>query len=122
MVRAAEELSSLRDQTGAFIASDPTPISIERTPRVDDGGGGWYWGDPVTLDPQIVKMQPVGDAESYAPSESVGSVRTGTHHVFGTHDLNVQAGDEFDWNGHRWKVDLIDDTLDYRTIAEVVRL
>lgn len=122
MARDTQEREALRSGTRRFVQSDPTAVALSRVTRQSDGAGGYLPDTTTVLPDQTVKMQPISTqqyVERSAPSS--GRVVTVTHHMFGEYDLDVQPGDTFNWNGHKWEVVFVDDSLEYRTLVEVAR-
>lgn len=121
MTRDATELAVLKKNTDAFIASNPTDIVITRIEEQSDGHGGFLPGEPVDLEPQTVKIQPMRDRANVMVSTAGEAVDVPTHEVVARWDADIKKNDTFEYRGDPYRVVFVDTALDYVVRAEVNR-
>ena len=120
MKPAVEQAAHLL-QTDAFIKADVEQITLTRHTKDPDGSGGWVEAE-TTLSPQQFRIQPLGSRFSAPERQSAaGSIIVPSHELIGYADADIEAGDEFQWNGDHYEVIFVDTAVSYRTRAEVIR-
>lgn len=116
----AAELELQVTATRAFILADAEEITFIRKTRQSDGVGGFTYGSPVELAPQVARMIPQsdkvreiagGDGRSAAP-EWVIMMEPGS---------DIQRYDTFNWRGRDWEVAEIHTKPDYQIKGDVIR-
>lgn len=112
-------------QTEAFIAENPSAITIKRRSKTETASGGWKWGSPVPL-PSSQTMRKVG---SNRVSVTIQRTTTDGKQVIpsavlvGLPDADIQVGDLFDLDGKTYEVLTVDnDHPPWRMQAEVVAM
>jgi hypothetical protein len=71
-----------------------TLLVLDRIPLIDDGSGGWYEGDPVTLDPQRARISYV-KPEAETTITQGGAVTKAQVQIVGDAALDILGGDKF---------------------------
>ena len=109
MALSPTERIMARRQIGALIDADPVDIILTRTPRVSDGAGGFLKGTPQELEPQTVTIIPFKRRMSeYQVNTELGDVIDYPYLVLGDHNLDIQRGDTFSWQGNIFEVHAIE--------------
>lgn len=101
------QLAELRRQTDWFIKDDPSAVVLVRKVRVEQPGGGYLNGAPVSLPVQEFKLiNQSGGTNGLKP----GADGTNTSFAFillGRHDADVAVGDTWTdtyGDGSKWTV------------------
>ena len=120
MVVEQVERIMARRQINALILADPIDIILTRRAKVPVPGGGWRFGPPAPLDPQQVTIIPFKRRMSDAlVGTELGEVVDLPYVVVGRHDLDIQRGDIFIYNGDKFEVKNVDLKTEVRTAAHV---
>jgi hypothetical protein len=100
------ELVMRRRNVAAFIAADPASVSFLRQgPSEKTSAGGRVRPAPRTLDPQRVRI--VHNTRRYHDSlvnSEAGEIPDAKYLMLGSHTLDVEKDDSFEWLGHHYKV------------------
>jgi hypothetical protein len=91
-----------------------------RSPRTDDGAGGFVVGEPVPVAAQKLRLLPQEDGATERTTAE-GESATPQFMLMGPWNANMQRFDEFTLDGVRYQVVYIDDRK-YELKGEVVRL
>ena len=114
-------LTAQRSATKAFIADDPTTITLIPRDRVATQSGGYQLVDGVPRPAQTVKM--VLLSSDQRPTVTVAGVeRVVDYHLVGPYDMQIAVGDVWDAeDGTRWEVVGFSEGWDYMTKAFISR-
>lgn len=119
MISDSTELTMQRRMTDAFIKADPQELVLTRQTRVSNGSGGFTLGAPTPLPSQTWKVVPQN--RQLEERETIDGVMVRPDFVLiGYHDADVQRGDWFMWNAHRYDVVYVNEKRDYETRGELV--
>jgi hypothetical protein len=92
MTANAAMLDAQRRATAAFIADDPTTISLIPRDRISTGSGGFSYVDGTPRDPQTVKLSELNFGTP--PVVTVAGVeRIIDYHLIGPWDMDIETGD-----------------------------
>lgn len=115
---ATAELAVQRRLTKAFIEADVLPVVLLRSTFVPDGAGGEVKGDPLPLQPQRMRLIPLGDGAQERFNANGTEVRP-TYKLLGNYDADMERWDEFVLNGERYEVVFISQNRQYEVKGEV---
>lgn len=117
MTANAAALAALRVTTAAFIADDPTIITLTTSSRVKTASGGYADIAGVVREPQVVKLVQLNHDQR--PTITVSGVeRVADFHVVGHHTLAIAVGDTWvDDQGTTWEVIGFSEGWDHMTKA-----
>lgn len=117
------ELRVLRKQTTQYIKDNPTSVTLTRGgTKTPDGAGGYTVAQGTTLDPQTVRLMPVGAGMMGGSVTSVnvdGEVVAPSYVMIAEHDADVKAGDTFQYNDALCEVNYVREDRRYETWCEV---
>lgn len=109
MVISGVELLMSRRQIREMIAADPVNVVFRRTPKVDDGAGGWSYGTETSLASQTIRLIPFKRRiTEFLKNTELGDVPDLPYIFLGLHTLDVLPGDRFTYNGDEYEVKTID--------------
>lgn len=115
-----EELKSLRLVEGEFIRSDRVNLVLYRAPIITTPSGGKQRGEPVALPPQVARLTPfkrrLGD---FVVETSMGHIEGYQFLLLGYHDMDIERGDTFSYQGREYEIREVDPDRDVRTQALV---
>lgn len=119
-VRSLERLMQRR-QLRAIINDDSILVSFVRQTKVATDNGSWKPGPAVTLPPQQVRLVPFLRrlADTMVDSQ-FGEIPNVRYVLVGPHDLDVQVGDSFQFEGLPVRIDAVDPFREVRTSCAVV--
>jgi hypothetical protein len=120
MTLRAAELKAQQRLSLAFIQADVRDVVLMRSPRTDDGAGGFVVGEPVPVAAQKLRLLPQEDGATERTTAE-GESATPQFMLMGPWNANMQRFDEFTLDGVRYQVVYIDDRK-YELKGEVVRL
>jgi len=120
MTLRAGELKAQQRISLAFIEADARDVILMRSPRTDDGAGGFVVGTPVPVGPQRLRLLPQEDGATERTTAE-GESATPQYMLMGPWNANMKRWDEFTLDGIRYQVVYIDDRK-YELKGEVVRL
>ena len=120
MTLAPAELKAQRRISRAFIDADGRDVILLRSPRLDDGAGGFSLGPSVPQGPQRLRLLPQEDGATERTTAE-GETATPQYMLMGPWDANMQRWDEFELDGIRYQIVYIDDRK-YELKGEVIRL
>jgi len=93
-------LMVMRRNLDAFIRSDPTMITLVRTAKVQTSAGGWVKGTSTPIPAQQMRFVPFKRRMSDAVNNTQdGPLSLAEYILVGRYNVDVQKGDEFDYNG-----------------------
>lgn len=112
-------LNLLRYTTQAYIADDPTSISLRRKVRVPKPGGG-HDKAPITLDPQIFRIinQTTSSGLEYSTTDG-GETHQYSYTIVGAYDADIEIDDDWDEGDINYRIDGIMPNNGYETRAVV---
>jgi hypothetical protein len=110
-----------RDNTTAYIATDPTDIIFTPRVKVSDGHGGQVWSTPGALQAQRVRIITSATLNIERRTEDGRMVNPDVLLLL-EWDAVVENGYRFTYDGNNWEVVFVNDDLNYEKQAEVVRL
>jgi len=109
--------------TAAFIAADPSVVTIKRDTIVSDGAGGKVKTGTTNVHvDESVRMIPQGadNATSNPITQTTnGSLDRPDFVLLALPGLGLARHDYFDWRGDTWKIDTIRPSPAYETKADV---
>lgn len=113
-----------RRQIAALIKSDPVDVILYRKTKVADGAGGWKYGPPAAVNggvPQRVTLIPFKRRMTeFLVNTELGPVPDLPYVLIGPHDMDIDQGDTFTYNGDNFEVQTIDiQNRDVFTAAQV---
>lgn len=115
---------SLKRQTQAFIAADPSWVTFNRRvggPVSDGAGGRSYLGNPLGVGAQQVRIVPARTRSSNqvftTPSGQLVSIHDAT--LVGPSDLDIQLNDYFTWQGQDFLVTFVYSDRRWQTQAQL---
>jgi hypothetical protein len=114
------ELKAQQRISRAFIDADARDVILLRSPRTDDGAGGFVVGEPVSQGAQRLRLLPQEDGATERTTAE-GETATPQYMLMGPWNANMQRWDEFELDGIRYQVVYIDDRK-YELKGEVIRL
>lgn len=79
-------------QTQAFIAANPVSIAVQRATLVKTAAGGRKRSDPQTLDPQLVRLVPLGTTAARGQEGEQPRVE---FTLIALPDADIKRGDRF---------------------------
>lgn len=113
-------LPTLRANMREFINADPISITIQR-PSLLKQNGGWIRGNPVTLNPQRVRMTTFKRRLSHFAQDTVSGTTPVLGYVLtGFWNCDIRRNDEFDYNGDHYIVVSTEPKTDDRTRTDRV--
>ena len=105
-----------------FIDENPIAVTLMRSARVKTTAGGWSELPPVAQAAQTGRLIYSGNkGDNVERTLADGSVLVITHRLVFMPGANVQRGDYFDHDGHRYRVGWVSSTPDWRVACEVGR-
>ena len=108
-----------RRQIAAVVDSDSVYITFHRRTKISTPANGWKWGPEETLDPQEVTLIPFKRRMTdFLVNTELGEVPDLPYVLVGSHDLDIQTGDWFMFQGSKFEVKTIDFKRGVRTAAE----
>lgn len=114
------ELRAQQRISQAFIDADAQDVILMRSPRLDDGAGGFTLGEAVPQGAQRLRLLPQEDGAT-ARTTAEGETATPEYMLMGPWDANMERFDEFQIGTTRYQIVYIDDRK-YELKGEVVRL
>lgn len=114
------ELKAQQRISRAFIDADARDVILLRSPRTDDGAGGFILGESVPQGAQRLRLLPQEDGATERTTAE-GESATPQYMLMGPSDANMQRWDEFVLDGTRYQIVYIDDRK-YELKGEVIRL
>lgn len=114
------ELKAQQRISRAFIDADGRMVVLMRSPRTDDGAGGFVVGTPVPQGAQCLRLLPQEDGATERTTAE-GESATPQYMLMGPWNANMQRWDEFELDGIRYQIVYIDDRK-YELKGEVIRL
>jgi hypothetical protein len=104
MTASAGSLAAQRKVTAAFIADDPTTITLIPRTRVQTASGGFTQTDGTPRAPQTVKLSELNFGTP--PVVTIAGVeRIVDYHLIGPWDMDIATGDYWvDENGTKYEV------------------
>lgn len=115
---ATAELAIQRRLTKAFIEADVLPVVLRRSTVTSDGAGGSVQGDPQDLQPQRMRLIPLGDGAKERFTANGEEVRP-SYKLLGRYDADMERGDEFTLNGNRYEIVFVTENRQYEVKGEV---
>lgn len=109
--------------TTQFIAENPSIVSVIRRTRTTNTAGGYTWTNPITQDPQTLRLVPHGKSlgERLVTTDSNGKEVVPTWLLVGHMDANLERFDLFTLDGDEYEILSVGGKpLMQRIIAEVV--
>jgi len=121
MTANAGTLTAQRRVTAAFIADDPTVITLIPQVKTTTSSGGFTYTDGTPRDPQTVKLSLLNFGT--APIVTVAGVeRAVDYHLIGYWDMQIAVGDYWlDESGTRYEVIGFTEGWSYMVKALVTR-
>lgn len=115
------ELAVRRRLVREFIRVDSAEVSFVRASgRIKTPAGGYIDGPPDTLLPQTTRLIPAKRRYNSALVNSeAGDIEKWPYSLIGAHDLNVQEGDTFTYNGQEYEVKTIEPDREERTLVAI---
>lgn len=108
--------------TQMFIDANPSDITLTRTPMVSDGAGGKVAGTPSTLDPQVMRLVGLNNrAASQTRITFDGETVVPTFALIAPPSADMQAGDQFMFEGKLHEVVFVNTHPEWRKQGEVFR-
>lgn len=99
------ELIVRRRLLKAFIDAQPVDITLVRRVRVETPAGGWTLEEPAEVPPQRFRLVPFKRRLTHQTEDNQdGSFPRLPYVLVGNWNADVQREDEFDMNGHRYRV------------------
>lgn len=119
---SATELALQRAATKRFIDEDALSIILNRAAIVSNGAGGSLKGEPSSLDPQVMRLIPVGAAYGGSEVHEMldGQTVQVNFHLLGEIDALVEPGDWFFLHGRKHEVLWVKVVGNYEVKAGVV--
>lgn len=114
-------LGVLRRNMREFIKADYRDIILERPTKQKTGAGSWIEGQPEQIGPQRFRL--ISDKRRPSQPEvnnQEGSIPYQGWTMIGYWDADIQADDEFELNGDRYKVKRITPDTAERQFADRV--
>lgn len=100
------ELLMRRRNVAAFIKADPISLVVSRkTEPTKTASGGYVAGTPNTLEPQTARI--VHNTRRYKNglvNTEAGDIPDTDYLLLGSHTLDVQVDDEFEWLGQGYTI------------------
>lgn len=119
MVTVVERIMGRR-QIDRMLDDEAVPIVFRRRTKVDTPGGGWKWGTETALPAQMVCLIPFKRRMTdFLINTEAGEVANLPYVLVGPHDLDIQEGDLFTYQGDEFEVKTIDFKREIRTAAQV---
>ena len=121
----AVELKLKRRNTLQFINAEPIRLSLNRpvTTRANNTRGGKTQLEPTTVAPQTFRIlhQPPRRRrqENTPPNASFGEIPYAKDQLMGRWDMDVEAGDWFEWQGATYEVTYVFHDNTYEIIANL---
>ena len=113
----ATEIRLQRKQTSAYIDADPSEIALQRLTLVPNNAGGVKHGSIQSLAVQRVRL--IDQQATRQRTMPDGEVVQVSYVMQGAWDLDVEVGDYFYLNGHKYEIIQVSDKRAYQTLCEV---
>lgn len=97
------ELEHQRRNTKAFIDADPLTLELIRKPRIDTADGGWKFGEPTTVPPQVLRLIPQSDVMPLVQTPD-GVQLTPSYVLLGEWTADIQRWDAFAVGGVKFMI------------------
>ncbi len=99
---SAVEQRVQRANTAAFVAANRVDLVLRRPTLVDNGAGGKRPGTPLALPPQAARLVLVTEPGRMILADGVEVTRAYT--LVALPEMNIQIGDEFDYEGETYTI------------------
>lgn len=118
---AAAELAVQRLLTKAFVEADIVVVTLVRSEWISDGGGGSVRSNPESLQPQRMRLIPLGNGSSSQAERftSNGEQVQPSYKLLGLHEADMERWDEFTLGGVRYEIVWVNENRQYEVKGEV---
>jgi hypothetical protein len=112
------EILVQRRLTSAYLKAEPIDVVFQRPTMINTPAGGMAQGTPTPIPAQRIRLIPFKRRLVELTRDTPdGNIIKEGYVVMGEPDLDIQAADEFTYNGGHYEVVSIEPNRSYRTIA-----